>query len=220
MGTLAEPFRVLIVDDDDLVLRSLARFVDAPCDACGSAAEARAALDTTSYDAILLDIHLPDGSGLELLELVRSTSETPVLVLTADERVAHANRAQLLGAEIAYKPEVTANVRAFIGRARAQAQAQAAGRLEERAVAAGLSRREMDVLRLVAAGRTRVSAAAELGIGVATVKTLVRRLLDRTGSPSVQDLLREWHPAGSSGTRRRPGLEADEEVPAQGRGRR
>jgi two-component system response regulator TctD len=62
-------------------------------DAVGSASEADAALASTRYDLILLDLGLPDGDGLDLLRDLRARRDaTPVLVLTArgavDERIA------------------------------------------------------------------------------------------------------------------------------------
>lgn len=62
-------------------------------DAVGSTSEADAALASTRYDLILLDLGLPDGDGLDLLRALRARRDaTPVLVLTArgavDERIA------------------------------------------------------------------------------------------------------------------------------------
>lgn len=194
-----EAFRVLIVEDHPLVVRSLGWVLgDLAYDACPTLADARRLLATHAYDAILLDVFLPDGSGIELLTWLRTTRDTPVLVLTADERVAHANRAQLLGAEIAYKPDVAENVRAFIARARAQAGDAAPDRIDELARAHGLSPRERDVLRILARGERHAEAAEKLGIGPATVKTLVRRLLARTNFDSVQKLLETWRPTSRS----------------------
>ncbi|MDR0999974.1 MAG: response regulator transcription factor [Clostridiales bacterium] len=50
-----------------------------------SLAEARAMIRDRPLDAVVLDIALPDGNGLDFLEELRSTSEVPVLVLTADQ---------------------------------------------------------------------------------------------------------------------------------------
>jgi DNA-binding response OmpR family regulator len=48
-------------------------------------AEARAELQERPPDAVVLDITLPDGNGLDFLEELRTTSSVPVLVLTADQ---------------------------------------------------------------------------------------------------------------------------------------
>lgn len=88
--------RLLIIEDErriaDLVAETLrqAGFV---VDAVGTVADADAALQTTAYDAAVLDLGLPDGDGLRLLaDLRRRPESPPVLVLTArdtvDDRVA------------------------------------------------------------------------------------------------------------------------------------
>src|SRR5262245_6453589 len=79
--------RLLVVEDNEelsqLLVKGLkaARF-DADCAA--TAADARAALKTTLYAAVVLDLGLPDGDGLSILQEVRSRKDPiPVLVLTA-----------------------------------------------------------------------------------------------------------------------------------------
>ena len=73
-------------------------------------------------DAVLLDLHLPDGSGLELLQELRSAPATrtlPVMVLTAegDERVL--GEAEALGAVLLTKPfsptKLTTRIAAMLG---------------------------------------------------------------------------------------------------------
>src|SRR5215467_6508715 len=83
--------RLLIVEDEtriaELVQGALVRagFV---VDAVHLCADARAALETTSYDAAIVDLGLPDGDGLCLLgELRANHNPTPVLVLTARDAV-------------------------------------------------------------------------------------------------------------------------------------
>jgi two-component system response regulator TctD len=92
-------------------------------DGVGTVADATAALATTAYDAILLDLGLPDGDGLDLIRSLRANNDkTPVLVLTArgavDERVAGLDA----GADdYLAKPfnnrELTARLRALLRRA-------------------------------------------------------------------------------------------------------
>lgn len=78
---------ILLVEDDAL----LAQAVDAGlrqngwrCDQARDAAAARIALVDHAYDAVLLDLALPGGSGLELLRTLRARYDaTPVLIVTA-----------------------------------------------------------------------------------------------------------------------------------------
>lgn len=52
---------------------------------CRSIKDARAALLETDFSLLILDINLPDGSGLELLKSIRQSSRTPVIMLTAND---------------------------------------------------------------------------------------------------------------------------------------
>ena len=87
--------RILIVEDEErlreLVVRSLER-AGLVADAVGTVDEGQAALATTAYDAIILDLGLPDEDGLSLLRDLRARKNmTPTLILTArdgiDDRV-------------------------------------------------------------------------------------------------------------------------------------
>jgi DNA-binding response OmpR family regulator len=79
--------RVLVVEDNDELSGLIARGLAAAgysVDRLGTAADARQALATTSYAAIILDLGLPDADGLTILrEMRRRKDPVPVLVLTA-----------------------------------------------------------------------------------------------------------------------------------------
>ncbi|QCF26504.1 response regulator transcription factor [Hydrocarboniclastica marina] len=79
--------RLLLVEDDEMLALSLIRFLRSAgfaVDHVGSAQNARAMGLQEDYRAAVLDIGLPDGSGLEVLETWRQArSEVPVLLLTA-----------------------------------------------------------------------------------------------------------------------------------------
>ncbi|MFC0217808.1 two-component system OmpR family response regulator [Pseudochelatococcus lubricantis] len=83
--------RILLVEDDrgigDAVRAQIAAEGHTP-DLVTTLADARACLDTVAYDLILLDLMLPDGGGLGFLRaLRRSGSATPVIILTARDRI-------------------------------------------------------------------------------------------------------------------------------------
>jgi DNA-binding response OmpR family regulator len=83
--------RLLIVEDEtriaELIQGALARAGFA-VDTVQLCTDARAALETTSYDAAIVDLGLPDGDGLSLLgELRANRNLTPVLILTARDAV-------------------------------------------------------------------------------------------------------------------------------------
>jgi DNA-binding response OmpR family regulator len=83
--------RLLVVEDEvriTEVLRAALSRAGFAVDAVATVANARAAFPLAPYDAIILDLGLPDGDGLDLLtELRRAGSLVPVLVLTARDAV-------------------------------------------------------------------------------------------------------------------------------------
>ena len=52
---------------------------------CRTLAAGRAAWEERSFDLLILDVNLPDGSGLDLLRQIRQACETPVILLTAND---------------------------------------------------------------------------------------------------------------------------------------
>jgi signal transduction histidine kinase len=84
--------RVLLVEDDEVdvenVQRSAAKMDGAPVDLrhCTSLAEACAAAGAEGFDVVLLDLNLPDSSGLSTVEaMVDACPDVPIIVLTAQE---------------------------------------------------------------------------------------------------------------------------------------
>ena len=78
--------RILLVEDDIQLGKATAEGlkITFAVDWCQSAEDAEVALATTSYDLVVLDINLPEKSGLELLKELRvSNNKCPVLFLTA-----------------------------------------------------------------------------------------------------------------------------------------
>src|SRR5947199_7274337 len=83
--------RVLVVDDEQAILRGLAivlRDAGYAVEGASSKAAALAALSNRPPEALVLDLVLPDGSGVALCEEIRRWSPLPILVLSAvgDER--------------------------------------------------------------------------------------------------------------------------------------
>jgi DNA-binding response OmpR family regulator len=79
--------RLLVVEDNEELARLLAQRLQASgyaTDILATADEARAAVMTTRYTAVVLDLGLPDGDGLSILREIRQRKDPiPVLVLTA-----------------------------------------------------------------------------------------------------------------------------------------
>ncbi|WP_092696013.1 response regulator [Tranquillimonas rosea] len=123
--------RVLVIEDDAILRDGLTaglRMSGFTPDAVACLEDARAALATTAFDGVVLDIMLPDGSGLDLLaEMRRGGRTVPVLLLTARDRVA--DRVQGLDAgadDYLGKPfdlsELAARLRALLRRQEGRAE--------------------------------------------------------------------------------------------------
>ena len=115
------PSQVLIVDDDSAIRELLREFLaeeGLATSEAASAAEARQALETSDPDVILLDMWLPDGDGLDVLDSLRGRPEIPVIVITADSSSSRTIRAMLAGAfDYLVKPLEPEAVRAALRRA-------------------------------------------------------------------------------------------------------
>ena len=130
--------RFLIVEDDTVLRNVLSRsLTDAGhrIDAAATRAEAESFLLVQPYDAVVLDLNLPDGSGLTTLrELRRRGNTTPVLVLTARDRTEERIEGLDAGADdYVGKPfelaELEARLRALVRRSQGGADRVEVGRL-------------------------------------------------------------------------------------------
>ena len=95
--------RVLLVEDDTGLAEAVCGYLRAKAfvvDAVPSLAEARGALLSAQYAAVLLDLHPGDGDGLALLPAIRALKERPiVIVLTARDQVTDRIRGLDAGAD-------------------------------------------------------------------------------------------------------------------------
>src|SRR5690606_23780033 len=93
---------ILIVDDEKNIRTSLSRSLSIEgyrCDTTGSVKETVEAFPTNPYDLVMLDVQLPDGSGLDLLaEIKRARPDVPVLVMSGHGTIDMALEAIRLGA--------------------------------------------------------------------------------------------------------------------------
>jgi len=118
---------LLVVDDEPhigLLLRPHLERLGYLVSIARTLADARRALEggAPPFDAMLLDLHLPDGSGLDLLRELRADPATrafPVIVLTAEGEDRILEEAEGLGAELLTKPfsptKLTARIAAILG---------------------------------------------------------------------------------------------------------
>jgi len=173
--------RVLIVEDDEVLLDGLRTGLaleGLTADAVETIEDARLAADAVDYDAIVLDIALPDGSGLDLLRSWRSREKAlPVLLLTARNSVRDRVEGLDLGADdYLGKPfdldELAARIRAIARRAKGQASPVLAWRdieldsslreIRKAGKPVALSRREFAVLQALMEQPGRIHSRSQL----------------------------------------------------------
>ena len=78
--------RILLVDDEPLMIKGLKRTLEQDgyeTDSASDGEEALKKLNSEHYDLVLLDVMLPKLSGIEVCQIVRETSDIPIIMLTA-----------------------------------------------------------------------------------------------------------------------------------------
>jgi two-component system, NarL family, response regulator LiaR len=189
--------RVLLADDHAVVRQGLKTFLDLQDDieVVAEAGDGRAAVDAadrTSPDVILLDLVMPELDGVGALRVLRERdSPARVIVLTSfgdDDKLFAALRAGAAG-YLLKDVEPTELVRAIRSAHAGQAPLSPAiaTRVVEEVAQGGttapgeLTPRELDVLTLIARGRSNKVIARELGVAEKTVKTHVSHILGKLG---------------------------------------
>jgi two-component system invasion response regulator UvrY len=199
--------RVLVADDHAVVRCGVVQTLDEARDmvAAGEASTGRQVLHKVQeddYDVLLLDISMPDGSGLEVLHELRSLRpELRILILSMYPERHYAVRALKAGAagyltKESAPDELVAAVRRVAqgGRYITQSLAEelAAGLVGEmaEAPAESLSDREYQVMRLLATGKTISEIAEELALSAKTVSTYRARILDKLNLRNTAEIIR------------------------------
>jgi DNA-binding NarL/FixJ family response regulator len=194
---MLEP-RFLIVEDDPAVRRALSRVVQSYGRAVGVATvrEGSALVtDGSKWNALFIDVGLPDGSGLDVLAWARAShSRTPAMVLTGGMEPEAINAAHDLHAHYVMKPFTPERIQRFLADA-----TSIAPRLEPAlrgwVASYDLLESEADVLRRAALGASTSAIASGRETSELTVRKQIANLLRRTGDRSlhaaVERLLRE-----------------------------
>ena len=181
--------RVVLVDDHPIVISGIrAALPKEPSievvGQAGSLAEARHVLSTTPCDVVLLDLRLPDGSGIELLDEYRDLEGPAFLVLSSFLNEEYVSAAVALGAsgfllKTGPVDELIASINQVAGGGLSFTADQL--RASRRAVWAPLTEREHHVLRGVLAGRSNDEIAGDLTVSRKTVEAYLSRLFARFG---------------------------------------
>ena len=111
--------RILVVEDEDVVARALCKLLAPYGDVvlAGTAREAERLLTTGPWDVLLIDLGLPDGSGMDVLAWARvNYPYTPAMILTGSVDPGQINRAFDLDADYVMKPIERARLPHFFAR--------------------------------------------------------------------------------------------------------
>ena len=191
--------RVLLADDHAILRAGLAMLVRAQPDLevvaeAGDGIEALEKIRKVKPDVVILDLTMPRMNGFEALrEIVHESPDTKVLVLTMHDDPAY-GRALLAAGALGYVTKKAAD-RELLTAIRAVregrtfvdvTQAEAMLPLH----VAPLSRREREVLELVARGHTHQEVADRLVLSIKTVETYLSRLSAKLGLHRRADLVR------------------------------
>jgi DNA-binding NtrC family response regulator len=189
---------VLVIDDEPVlqdVLSTLLRGAGFDYHGATTAADGLRQLVDEEIDVVLLDLMLPDRSGLELLpEIKAHDPHLPVVVITAYSSVESAIEAMRLGAfHYVPKPFKNEEVLHLVRRAAERRRLQVENlllrsRLEGMGEIVGTSRRMQEVFELIrraAPARSNILITGESGTGKELVARAIHRLSPRRGEPFV-----------------------------------
>ena len=191
--------RVFLVDDHEVVRRGLADLLASDPELevvgdAGSVSEAKVRIAALKPDVAVLDVRLPDGSGIELCrDLLSDLPELRCLMLTSftsDEAMLEAILAgasgyvvkDIRGMELATAiKDVGAGKSLLDNRAAAALMAKLRGSAERQDPLSGLTDRERTLLELLSEGLTNRQIATRMFLAEKTVKNYVSRLLAKLG---------------------------------------
>jgi DNA-binding NarL/FixJ family response regulator len=180
--------RILLVDDHPVVLSGLRAALESQPDlrvvaTADTLEAARTALRSNDVDVALVDVRLPDGSGMELLEDAAALNAGPaVIYITTFDSPQYAEVAARLGASgLILK---TAPIETIVDAVRRAAAGHVAFTREQihplgRPAWKPLTTREIGVIERVVAGRSNDEIAADLGLSTKTVEWYLGRFFER-----------------------------------------
>lgn len=188
---------VYIVDDDASIRTSLTRLLRAKgyeVYTYGSAADFLARDADGRRGCVVLDLHMPGLSGLQLQEaLAHDPAPLPIVFLTGHGDVRTSVRAMKSGAvDFLSKPVEQQELFAAVERALTldlQAQQTRDQQRQRQSRLATLTQREQQVFALVVAGKLNKQIARELGITERTVKAHRAEVMRKLGAESLAELV-------------------------------
>jgi DNA-binding NarL/FixJ family response regulator len=194
----ATPIKVMIADDQEIVRAGFSALLDTRDDitVVGTARDGRDAIEVARAnrpDVVLMDVRMPNLNGIEATRVITTTLDPAprVIVLTTFDLDEYVYDALSAGASGFLLKDVTAETLFEAVRVVARGDALLTPNVTRRLIdefvrvrprvqpdrVSALTAREIDVLRLIAAGRSNAEIGAELYVSSETVKTHVSRIL-------------------------------------------
>jgi DNA-binding NarL/FixJ family response regulator len=184
--------RILTADDHPLLRKGIASLVNLEADMklVAEATSGQEAIDLYRLhrpDVTLMDLQMPGMNGAEAIgEILSEFHDARIIVLTmyrGDAQILRALKAGARGYILKghVHRELLETIRA-VHAGQKRIPPDIAAELAEHATDEGLSSREIDVLRLIAAGNSNKLIADQLSIGEATVKSHVANILSKLGA--------------------------------------
>ena len=187
--TNANCIRILSIDDHPLIREGVASIVNSQADMSlvGTASNARGGIDAFRAlrpDVALMDLRLPDLSGLDVMIAIRSEfPDAHIIVLTTFEGDVDVQRALKAGARgyllKSMPPQQMLDMIRQVHAGKKCVPAEIASGLAEHLGDDDLSQREVQVLQQVAAGHRNRDIAAKLFIAEETVKVHMKHIMDK-----------------------------------------
>jgi len=196
--------QLLVVDDHAIVRSGIRRLLGERTDIqvleAASGEEAMQVVLDRPVSLIVLDLNLPGLGGLELLRrLVRAAPKTPILVFSQHAEAIYATKALEAGARgfvsknampEEFLEAVDAVLAGTVAIEKSVQREMAVRDLAEDAYLKPLTERDIEILRLLAAGNSLSEIAAKLGIAYKTVANTLSRIKEKLGAGQTSDLVR------------------------------
>jgi two-component system, NarL family, invasion response regulator UvrY len=199
--------KILITDDHPIVRRGIRQILEdeekiGVIHEAGNAKELFDRLREEKYDVILLDISLPGRSGLDLISQIKKMqTSAAVLMLSIHSEEMYAIKALKCGASgyltKSSAPEELVSAIFKVSKGEKFISSSLADKLAynllietEKPLHQLLSVREMEVLNLLASGKTVVQIASDLSLSPKTISTYRERLLEKLKLHTTADLIR------------------------------
>ena len=208
---VSKMYRILVVDDHSIVRRGIRAMLESQpgLEVCAEAATGAEAIDklaTEHPDLVVLDLTMPEKNGLEVTRLVRQKSpNTEVLILTmhfseeiAKEVLRCGARGYLLKSDADHelltavrhiqqnKPFFTSK----LAMSMAESFVRDPGGRDTGGTEVPLSARELEVVQLLASGKSNKEAAAMIGVSTRTVESHRNHIMRKMNFRSFSDLIR------------------------------